>query len=314
MPTGTAPQRAERERGRGAEKGEAEGRHASVSHSRGRTRGKQRNEMPGAPQRQRPRRCRRRASRRAPRTTRPPRRPRAGRPRARHARSSAAKIRPRRSSSQDTARERRSRSSSHERRHLARARVLELELLRPGEGGPPEELVDGDDHHDHRDDGRRHRPSVAAIDGDAHVGADAGQAEVVVAEREGLVHGEEEPAAGHRHHRVPHEADHRRRHLERAERFHQPKRWTRATSRSSSGNRAQRAVEREGHVPHLAGEDHQHAGELEPDVRVREQARPCRARARAGSRARGCPAGCRAAGSSPARRGGCGRRWCRRRA
>ena len=98
-----------------------------------------------------------------------------------------------------------------------RLRLLDLELLRPGQRRPPDELVDGDDHDDHGDHGaamaRTSPRSIATL----MYAPMPGQAEVAVAERERLGHGQEEPAAGHRHHRVPHQPDHRRRHLERAE-------------------------------------------------------------------------------------------------
>ena len=44
------------------------------------------------------------------------------------------------------------------------------------------------------------------FDGHGHVGAEAGQAEILVAQAEGFADHQEEPAAGHAHHAVPDQA------------------------------------------------------------------------------------------------------------
>ena len=116
-------------------------------------------------------------------------------------------------SSQASSRERRSEVEHDASAAPPPRRLLDLELLRPRERRSPDELVDDDDHDDHRDDGdaiaRRSPRSIAT----AMYEPMPGQAEVAVAERERLGDGQEEPAARHRHHRVPDQPDRRRRQL-----------------------------------------------------------------------------------------------------
>jgi hypothetical protein len=50
--------------------------------------------------------------------------------------------------------------------------------------------------------------SVALLDGDGDVGADAGQLDVLAGHRDRLGRDQEEPAAGHRHHHVPQQRRH----------------------------------------------------------------------------------------------------------
>ncbi len=155
--------------------------------------------------------------------------------------------------------------------HVARATFLDPELLSPGDERTPQELVEGHHHHHHR----HHRPDlrgdVALIGRDAHVGAEAGQAEILVAELERLAERQEEPAAGHAHHAVPHQTEGRERQLDRTHLL------PAAEAEDARGlallvrHGLQRAVEAEGHVPGLAGEDHDHRGELQAGVAVREQ-------------------------------------------
>ncbi len=90
---------------------------------------------------------------------------------------------------------------------LLLAALLDAELLRPHHERAPEELVEDDDHQHHGGDGPEHgaggRREPTAT---RHVRAEAGEAEVLVAEDEGLADHQEEPAARHAHHAVPHEA------------------------------------------------------------------------------------------------------------
>ena len=93
----------------------------------------------------------------------------------------------------------------------------------------------------------------------------------MVSEREGLGHGQEEPAAGHRHHRVPDEADHRGGDLHGPESLPPGEAVDSRHLPELGRDGAHRAVVREGHVPDLSGEDHQDAGQLEADVASREE-------------------------------------------
>jgi len=156
-------------------------------------------------------------------------------------------------------------------RLLRRGELLEPEALRPGDERLPEELVHREDHDRHRDDGPEHGAPVALLDGDGHVGADAGQAKVAVPQGERLVDGQEEPPSGHRHHRVPDEADDGRGHLHGTEGLEPSEAVDPGDLSELGGDRTERPVEREHHVPDLAGEDHEDAGELEAHVGVREE-------------------------------------------
>ena len=86
--------------------------------------------------------------------------------------------------------------------------IFQFESLAPNHNGSPDQLIHGDDHHDHRENRGDHGGGVTLIDRLIHVRSDAGETVIFVAEREGFVDGQKEPAPGHRHHGVPDEADH----------------------------------------------------------------------------------------------------------
>ena len=98
------------------------------------------------------------------------------------------------------------------RHRLGLAALLHPELLRPDHDRTPEELIERDDHQrSWRATAAAMARRVAARHRDAHVRAEAGQAEVLIAEDERLAHHQEEPAARHAHHAVPDEPDRARR-------------------------------------------------------------------------------------------------------
>ena len=106
---------------------------------------------------------------------------------------------------------------------------------------------------------------------DGHVRAQAGEAEVLVAELEGLVDHQEEPAAGHAHHAVPDEAGRGEGQLHPPEAAPPAEAVERGDLDLLARDGPQRVVEAEGHVPGLAGEDHQHRRQLEAHVAVGER-------------------------------------------
>ena len=181
------------------------------------------------------------------------------------------------------------------------APFLDAELLGPDDDRPPEELIEGDDHQHHGEHGPTHGVDAALFDGDGHVRADAGEAEVFVAELEGFGDHQKEPAAGHAHHAVPDEAHRGEGELDPFEALPPVEAVDRGDVLLIGGNGAERVVEAEGHVPGLAGEDHEDGGELEADVVAREEGVEGEQQAGQERRARGCFAGCRGAGSGRGR-------------
>ena len=140
-------------------------------------------------------------------------------------------------------------------RTLGRGGLLEAELIGPRHDRPEQQLVIGQDHRRHDDDGQDHRMDVLGVDRDREPRADARQLHRGVADRDRLRGDDEEPAARHRHHRIPDQAGRGERHLEPPET--QPGRELEmATHLVEIGrHRAQRLVEAERHVPGLGGED-----------------------------------------------------------
>jgi hypothetical protein len=100
---------------------------------------------------------------------------------------------------------------------------------------------------------------------------EAGQAEIVGAEHEHLAGHQEEPAAGHRHHGVPHQADGGEGQLELREALIPVEAVDFGGFAHVAGNALQRRIEAEGHVPHLSGEDEQDGSHLDTDLVMRKQ-------------------------------------------
>ena len=92
--------------------------------------------------------------------------------------------------------------------------LFEAELIGPGDERAKEKLIVSQNHGQHG----QHRPAdgaqIAPVDGEGHIGADAGQADRVVAHGDRLGSDDEEPAARHGHHRVPNQAGSREWQLE----------------------------------------------------------------------------------------------------
>ena len=105
---------------------------------------------------------------------------------------------------------------------------------------------------------------VALVERRRHVGADAGQLPGVVADGDRLGGDDEEPAAGHRHHRVPDQPRHGERHFQPPEPLPAVRWKLRAASSRSAGTVRQRLVEAERHVPGLAGEDREDRRQFQP--------------------------------------------------
>lgn len=156
-------------------------------------------------------------------------------------------------------------------RRLIGGSRLELELIRPRQERAPKELIHHDDHQrhgDHREDDRAH---VLLAHGLGNVGADAWQGVVVVQHSDRFAGADEEPAAAKAHHRVPQQADHAVGHGDL------PKTLPKREAVNARGfvqvarQAAHRVVKREGHVPHLPGEDGEDRRGLQPEQAAREE-------------------------------------------
>ena len=132
-------------------------------------------------------------------------------------------------------------------------------------------MVHGDNHHEHGEQAHRLSPPIALFNGEAHVGSQARESVIVFTENKGLAHHEEEPPARHRHHAIPEEAGCGEGEVEPPESF--PPRHSGQVSDCDQlgGNGLQRRLKREGHVPHLPSEDHEHRGQFQSEVRIGEQ-------------------------------------------
>ena len=122
-----------------------------------------------------------------------------------------------------------------------------------------------------RHDRHEHRVDALGVDGDRQVGSDAGQLDRRVTHRDGLGRHDEKPAARHRHHHVVDQRRYRKRRLELPELLpgRQPKPFRDLCQ--VRGDRSERLVEREGHVPGLAREDREDGGHLGAENAARKE-------------------------------------------
>src|SRR5207302_1629078 len=85
--------------------------------------------------------------------------------------------------------------------------LFELELVRPNDDGPPNELIEENDDGDHGGEAPENRTGVAIARRRLKKRAKAGEAKVALAEDEHFAGHEKKPAAGDGHHGIPDEAD-----------------------------------------------------------------------------------------------------------
>ncbi len=133
--------------------------------------------------------------------------------------------------------------------------LLNFELLRPRNHRPPNKLIQQNDQQNHRGNAPEHRRRIARAGCGLQIGSQAGQPEITLSQHEHFTHHQREPPSGHRHHRVPHQADGRRRQLQLSEALPRTEAVDRCSLAHLVWNSLQRRVETEGHIPHLAGED-----------------------------------------------------------
>ncbi|MEJ1969309.1 MAG: hypothetical protein WDN03_11860 [Rhizomicrobium sp.] len=135
----------------------------------------------------------------------------------------------------------------------------------PGDQRAEQELVVDQDHDQHGADRPEDGVQVALGDGDRDIEPIPGRVTVVWPTLIALGRHHEEPAAGHRHHHVPHQ----RRHGEGRVDPPEPRPGGEAEQPPGFGqvarDGAQRLIEAEGHVPGLTGEDGEHRRQLGPE-------------------------------------------------
>ena len=147
----------------------------------------------------------------------------------------------------------------------SRGGLFEAEFIGPRHHGAKQKLIIGNDDEQHRQQRVSDRWKILLLDGERDVRADSGQRHRGVADGDRFRGHHEKPATRHRHHRVPDQARHRERHIE------PPEPLPAAEMKAQRGfievfrHVAHRLVHAERHVPGLAGEDREHAGEFGPE-------------------------------------------------
>ena len=112
---------------------------------------------------------------------------------------------------------------------------------------------------------------ISSAGGGLQIGAEAGEAEVVLAQHEHLAGHEEEPAAGDGDHRVPDQADGGVGKLKLDEALPAGEFVDLRRFAQLAGNALDGGVEAEGHVPDLAGEDEDNRTHLQADLAGRKE-------------------------------------------
>src|SRR5664279_5995643 len=122
------------------------------------------------------------------------------------------------------------------------------------------------DHQYHGDNRCDHGRHVALFNGDRHVGPDAGQPEIPVAQLECFGDHEEEPSTSHAHHTVPDEADSAVGHLDLSETLPPVEVVDGTGLLELLWYGLERIVETERHVPCLSRKDHEYCSKFQSSV------------------------------------------------
>ena len=85
--------------------------------------------------------------------------------------------------------------------------LLELEFIGPDDYRAPDELVEQNDHTDHRGETPEDSARVAVTGGGLQEGTETRQAEIARAEHKHFAGHEKEPSAGDGHHGIPDQPD-----------------------------------------------------------------------------------------------------------
>src|SRR5882762_6691552 len=148
--------------------------------------------------------------------------------------------------------------------------LFELELVRPNDDGPPNELVEENDDGDHGGDAPENRAGVAIACRRLKKRAEAGEAKVAIAEDEHLACHKKKPAAGDGHHGIPDEADGGKGKVELGEALPAAEPVDDRGFLEFAWNSLQRRIKTKGDVPDLACKDEQNGAELDAELAVRK--------------------------------------------
>ena len=140
-------------------------------------------------------------------------------------------------------------------RRFTRTGVVHAELVGPSHQRAKQQLVVGQNHQRHGHDDPGDRSQVFLRDSLCQKCTHTRQVKRLVTHRDGFGCDHEKPCARHRHHHVPDETGHGKRHLQLPESL--PGRQVKAARNfiQIARDGAQRLVKTEGHVPGLAGEN-----------------------------------------------------------
>ena len=148
--------------------------------------------------------------------------------------------------------------------------LLKLELVRPNDDRPPNELIEENDDGDHGGEAPKNRTRVAVARGGLEEGAKAGEAKVTLAEDEHLAGHEKKPAAGDGHHGIPDQTDGGEGQVEFGETLPAAEMINDGHLVEFTRNGFQRGIKAEGDVPHLARKDEQDGTELDAELAMRK--------------------------------------------
>jgi hypothetical protein len=144
--------------------------------------------------------------------------------------------------------------------------LLKFEFVGPSDHRTPDQRIHQHNHSDHGGKSPKHGARIAAAGGGLQKRAEAGQAEVLVAENKHFARHEEEPTTGHRHHGIPDQADRRERKIEFEETLPGAEAVDDGGFAQVARNGFQGRIETESDVPDLAGEDKDDGAELDPKL------------------------------------------------
>ena len=156
-------------------------------------------------------------------------------------------------------------------RSFTRRGLLESELVSPSDDWPEYEVVVEDDDDGHCEDCAGDSAEIFPLNCERQPGADTGQCDRRVANRDRFRGDNKEPSSRHRHHGVPDQTWHGERKLEAHKSAPGRKAKLPAYLIEILRDRAKRLVEAERHVPGLACEDRKNRGALDPKLAPRKQ-------------------------------------------
>src|SRR4029077_20279563 len=148
--------------------------------------------------------------------------------------------------------------------------LFEFEFVRPVDDWTPQELIEKDNDGDHGSEAPEEGAGVSVAGGGLQIRAEAGQAEVTVAEDEHFAGHEEKPAAGYGHHGIRNESNGGERKIQLDETLPAAETVNAGDFAKLARDGLEGGVETESHVPDLPGEDEQDGTEFNAELAVRK--------------------------------------------